>query len=255
MKRCLIGLLCAALCLAGGCMKGDLPDSRDELPVESDPAWDTAAPAAEKTVYLTFDDGPCKSTGVILDILKEENVPAAFFVIASEKDYAGEMYARIADEGHVLANHTCSHVYKQIYSSFEALKQELEDLEEFVMEKSGCEVQKIFRFPGGSTNGKKYLGANIKEKLSEWGYRVFDWNCSGEDAVRGDVSAEEIYKNTVSSAEGKNTVVVLLHSAAYAKGTVEALPKIIQYFKEQGYRFASFSDEAAPENWWFGDSH
>ena len=58
----------------------------------------------------------------------------------------------------------------------------------------------------------------MKEKLAEWGYRVFDWNCSGEDAVRSDVTADEIYKNTVSSAEGKTTVVALLHSAAYAKG-------------------------------------
>lgn len=254
MKRCIIFLLIAIVCLSSGCMKGDLPDSREEI-VESDPAWNTAAPAAGKTVYLTFDDGPCKSTGKILDILKEEEVPAAFFVIASEKDYAPEMYRRIVEEGHVLANHTYSHVYKKIYSSFDALKKELENLEEFVMEKSGCEVQKIFRFPGGSTNGKKYLGSKMKEKLAEWGYRVFDWNCSGEDAVRDDVTADEIYKNIVSSAKEKNTVVVLLHSAAYAKGTVDALPKIIRYFKDEGYHFASLADESAPENWWFGDLH
>lgn len=249
-----LGIVCIIILMYGGCAQGDLPSSAPEE-ISLEEARNTAAEPAEKRVYLTFDDGPYKNTEKLLDILKEYEVPAAFFVVGSEKDYAPELYRRIVEEGHVLANHTYSHVYKNIYSGWDELKAELEKLEDYVMEKSGCEVEKIFRFPGGSNHAEKLLGKDMKERLKEWGYRVFDWNCSGEDAVGGEVSADTIYQNTIRSAEGKDTVIVLLHSAAYAPGTLEAMPRIIEYFQQNGYRFGSLMDEDAPENWWFSDAH
>ena len=71
-----------------------------------------------KKEYLTFDDGPCESTAQILDILQEYQVPAAFFVIAREEEELIPLYRRIVEEGHVLANHTATHVYEHVYASF-----------------------------------------------------------------------------------------------------------------------------------------
>ena len=213
-------------------------------------AQNAAASASNKTVYLTFDDGPYPNTAELLDILKEYQVPAAFFVIANKADYAADLYRRIAEEGHVLANHTASHDYKSVYADTASLKREMESLESYVKDISGCTVEKIFRFPGGSPNAVRHFGESIEEEMGSWGYRVLDWNCSGEDAVGKNISADTIYHNTVESAQGKDTVIVLLHSASYAPGTVEAMPRIIEYFQENGYRFGSITEEDAPQNWW-----
>ena len=220
---------------------------------ELEPAKGANAEADEKPkVYLTFDDGPCESTAQILDILKEYQVPAAFFVIAREEEELLPLYQRIVEEGHVLANHTASHVYEHVYADFDSLKEEIEELESYVEQVSGYAPEKIFRFPGGSTRGEKNLGSGVTEKLISWGYRVIDWNCSGDDAIRKGVTAQEIYESTIKTAQGKDPVIILLHSASYAPQTVNALPSILSYFQENGYVFGSLTDDDAPENWWLG---
>ena len=108
-----------ALTFLGGCAK---EMSLDSSWIEPEPAYHVNAEATKK-VYLTFDDGPCESTAQILDILQEYQVPAAFFVIAREEEELIPLYRRIVEEGHVLANHTATHVYEHIYASFENLKE------------------------------------------------------------------------------------------------------------------------------------
>ncbi len=240
-------ILCVLLICAAGCRQEVPATDSGELAAE---AQNAAAPAVDKTVYLTFDDGPYPNTAELLDILKEYQVPAAFFVIVNKADYAADLYRRIVEEGHVLANHTASHDYKSVYEDTASLKREMETLESYVKDVSGCAVEKIFRFPGGSPNAVRHFGESIEEEMDSWGYRVLDWNCSGEDAVGKNISADTIYRNTVESAKGKDTVIVLLHSASYAPGTVEAMPRIIEYFQKNGYRFGSLTEEDAPQNWW-----
>ena len=69
-----------------------------------------------KKVYLTFDDGPSMYTEEILNILKENDVKATFFVIGKTDDYSKQMYNKIIEEGHTLAMHSYSHQYSSIYS-------------------------------------------------------------------------------------------------------------------------------------------
>ena len=71
----------------------------------------------QKSVYLTFDDGPSTIvTGKILDVLKQEKIKATFFIVSDRVSGRKETLRRIAAEGHTLGVHSKSHVYSEIYS-------------------------------------------------------------------------------------------------------------------------------------------
>lgn len=78
---------------------------------------DTIYKSDTKRVFLTFDDGPSPVTSKILDILKQENVKATFFILGSNVDSRKDVVKRMYEEGHYLANHGYSHTYSKIYSS------------------------------------------------------------------------------------------------------------------------------------------
>ena len=77
-----------------------------------------------KRAFLTFDDGPSSVTNTILDVLKQENVKATFFVLGSRVEAKPDVVKRIYDEGHFIANHGYSHVYESIYASPQAVLDE-----------------------------------------------------------------------------------------------------------------------------------
>ena len=83
---------------------------------------------------------------------------------------------------------------------------------------------------------------SLKEQAEEKGYRYVDWNVCAEDAAGGHPSAETIYENVVNEAEGKTTCVVLMHDTKVTKNTAKALPDIIDWFAENGYRFCGISE-------------
>ena len=109
------------------------------------------------------------------------------------------------------------------------------------------------RFPGGSTNtvSHRYGGSEImktlKRQAAEKGYRYLDWNVCAEDAVGGHPSAREIYENVIGEAKGQSTCVVLMHDTKATKTTAQALPDIIDWFRENGYEFCTVS-QMPPEN-------
>ena len=69
-----------------------------------------------------------------------------------------------------------------------------------------------------------------------------DWNVCAEDAVGGHPSADTIYNNVIREAKGHDTCVVLMHDTKATKTTAEALPQIIDWFTEQGYRFCKIDE-------------
>ena len=131
------------------CRNEDLVYFMQAMEQEADA--DDGSPDEEKVAYLTFDDGPSKVTEDILDILKEEGVPATFFVIAAENN---EKYlpvlSRTASEGHLIALHSGSHQYSTIYASPEAFWQDLAGLREKLTPYVGNAQMNILRFPGGT---------------------------------------------------------------------------------------------------------
>lgn len=196
----------------------------------------------EKVAYLTFDDGPSKSvTPLILDLLKQENIKATFFVLGNRAKANPDVLKREYLEGHYIANHGYSHIYGEIYSSVEAVLDEYNRTRDIVREILGTDYDgHLFRFPGGSTGGKyKNIKTEAKTLLADNNIAYIDWNSLSSDAA-GAKTKEAIIQNTIDTVGSKNSVVILMHDAGDKILTYEVLPEIIQYLKEKGYSFKNF---------------
>ena len=193
---------------------------------------------AESTIYLTFDDGPDKNiTPKILDTLKKYNIKGTFFVNYKNID-TDYIIKRAHDEGHVIANHTASHNYSYIYSSETAFFKDLEKMENKIISLTGTS-HKIMRFPGGvsntvSRNYNKGIMSRLHKEIQNKGYIYFDWNVSS-----GDTGTKDPVRicNTIKNQLGKGTNIVLMHDSLGRTGSMNALPCIIEYGIEMGYKF------------------
>lgn len=197
-------------------------------------------------IYLTFDDGPSKSiTPYILDILNKENIKATFFVInhPNNTDY---LLKRIKEGGHSIGLHSYSHDYSYIYSSIDNYFNDLSLIKEKVYNLTGVNSN-IIRFPGGTSNlvSKKYfqgIMSSLVEEVSKYEYIYYDWNVESNDSG-GVNSSEEVYNNVISNLSLDKVNMVLLHDYENNYYTLEALPKIIKYAKDNGYIFKSISND------------
>lgn len=196
----------------------------------------------EKTVYLTFDDGPSKSvTPLILDVLKQEDVKATFFVLGARAELNPDILRREYKEGHYIANHGYSHIYGNIYATPQSTLDEYNRTKDSVKNILNTDYDgHLFRFPGGATGGKyKDIKKEVKILLDENNIASIDWNALSQDAA-GAKTKEALVENIKNSVGSKNTVVILMHDAGDKILTYEALPEIITYLKEQGYNFKNF---------------
>ena len=188
------------------------------------------------TIYLTFDDGPSSlTTGYILDILKEENVPATFFITGNGPD---ELIKRMYDEGHTVGLHTYTHNYSYIYSSTDNYFSDLQQISNRVKNITGYE-SKIIRFPGGSSNtvSRNYqygIMSLLTSQVLERGYRYYDWNVDSDDAGHA-YNSTAVYSNVVNSLSPNRANMVLMHDIK--PQTKDALRDIIHYAKNNGYTF------------------
>ena len=197
-----------------------------------------------KVIYLTFDDGPGKDTARLLDVLKKYNVKATFFLVDTPFLYLAK---RMADEGHSLALHTVSHVYKKIYASEEAYFEDLYGIQQKVKDLTGQECTMI-RFPGGSSNTSSRFNPGIMTKLTklveEKGFTYYDWTIDCRDSV-GAKTAEEVLRNVISGVQKatKDYSIVLQHDVK--SYSVDAVEGIIRWGLENGYTFLPM-DENTP---------
>lgn len=198
-----------------------------------------------KRAFLTFDDGPSEVTNQILDTLKQEKVKATFFVLGSNVKTLPNVVKRIYDEGHYIANHGYSHVYSKIYASPQTVLDEFNQCNDAV--KEAIQVPEynshLFRFPGGLAGGKYATIKNeANELLKQNEVMHVDWNSLTGDAETNNLSIEFELQRLRETSEGKNSLIILMHDAQAKKTTADALPNIIAYLKEQGYKFESFYD-------------
>lgn len=203
------------------------------------------------TIYLTFDDGPSTEiTPQILDILKEKNVKATFFILDYETGSEKEnLIIRELNEGHTVGLHGASHEYSIVYSSLDATISSFVSLQEKLLSSTGY-YSTIIRFPGGSSNtvSKKYCEGIMSastQALTELGFTYFDWNVDSDDAGSAR-SSEKVLENVTSALmEGKNNVI-LMHDSANKTYTLGALESIIDYGLENGYEFKAI-DSSTPQ--------
>ena len=206
----------------------------------------TAPNNSAKMCYLTFDDGPSENTLKILEILKQYNIKATFFVIHDQAitDYIRNIY----DAGHAIGLHSYTHDYAKIYSSTDDYFDDLNQISELVTNIIGT-APNIIRFPGGGSNtvSKQYnkgIMSRLAKMTAEKGYCYFDWNVSSGDANKNGLSYTQIMNNVLKGAQGKNNICVLMHDSSIQATTVDALPYIIEGLIEQGFSFGTLSPEA-----------
>ena len=209
--------------------------------------WNYQSEDNKKVAYLTFDDGPSEYvTDEILDVLKEKDVKATFFVLGSmidKNDYAKKALKRIVKEGHAIGNHGYCHRYDVLYpgdvvnvDNFMADMKKSEDAMKEVLGDSFS--TNVIRFPGG--HGSWDTSA-IDPVLHEKGYSYIDWNTLNGDAEGQGLSADHLLdrlKETVSELEGNNDViVVLMHDTDAKQSTAQYLADAIDCLRSQGYEF------------------
>ena len=196
-----------------------------------------------KRAFLTFDDGPSSNTNQILDILKEREIKATFFVLGSNVEKNPETVKRIYEEGHFIANHGYSHIYSSIYQSAETVLEEYNKCNQAI--RDAIDEQEynshLFRFPGGLVGGKyAEVKSQANDLLLHNNIVHVDWNALNGDSETTKPSIEYEMQRIAETTKNKQSVVILMHDAEAKKVTVEALPNIIDYLKEQGYEFKNF---------------
>lgn len=197
----------------------------------------------EKQVYLTFDDGPSKDiTNQVLDILKEHDVKATFFVLGARVELYPDVLRRAFYDGHYIANHGYSHKYSEIYQSKDTVFQEYIECENAIRKALNNELYNsyLFRFPGGSSGGRySKVKVEAREHLESHGIAFTNWNCLTGDA-ENKTTKEECIQEMLNTKGDQNSIILLMHDANDKQQTVDALPEIIQYFKNEGYTFKNF---------------
>lgn len=196
-----------------------------------------------KTMYLTFDDGPSEEyTDMVLDVLKEKNIKATFFLIGEYVRKYPETAKRIAEEGHTIGIHCDVHDYQKIYASVDSYLEDFENAYDTVYEITGVEAE-FFRFPGGSVNAyNKAVYQDIIEEMETRGFVYYDWNASLGDAGKNSLTSEELIGNAVATARGRREVVMLAHDRV--DNTAYALEKLIDSLPE--YQMEPLTTKAAP---------
>ena len=197
----------------------------------------------EKQVYLTFDDGPTPITTQVLDILKEEQVPATFFVLGSRVELYPDTVKRAFEEGHYIANHGYSHNYSQIYTSTQTVIDEFNSTELAIQNAIGIKEYHsyLFRFPGGSSGGKYHnIKAEAKQILANNGIASTNWNCLNGDAEAVGRTEQELLTRLYQSQEDNTSLIILMHDAYDKQATVNTLREVIQHYKAEGYVFKNF---------------
>lgn len=184
----------------------------------------------KKVIALTFDDGPtAEFTPQVLDILREKNVKATFFLIGHKLKSFPKVGQQIVAEGHALGNHTWHHLGTQM-TEFTATR-EIEDTAMLMYETTGVKTS-LFRPPHG------FLNNGLADYARKKKYAVVLWTVDSGDWRGSRVSAEDMIKQVVEKATPGG--IVLMHDAGGDRSrTVNALPKIIEELTLRGYKFVT----------------
>ena len=197
----------------------------------------------QKIAYLTFDDGPYpQTTPRILKILQDEKVKATFFVVGKQVERYPDLLKAEFEQGEGIGNHTYSHDYYLLYRSPEALLAEIKQTDDLIYKTIGTRPR-IVRAPGG-TQG--HFNVNYYNTLDATDYLIYDWNVSSGDADASLVPADQLVRNIESQVPGKSRIIILMHDTGAKVTTIDALPRIVTYLKQQGYSFGVITPKVTP---------
>ena len=192
----------------------------------------------QPVIYLTFDAGYENGcTEQILDTLKKHQVPASFFLVGNYIEKNADLVRRMADEGHIVGNHTMHHPDMSKISDPAAFQKELEELENLYRDTTGREMPKYYRPPQGTYSRENLETAkSLGYKTVFWSLAYVDWNNDAQP------SKEEAFAKLIPRIH--NGAVVLLHSTS--RTNAEILDALLTQWKDLGYRFGTI-DALFPE--------
>ena len=189
---------------------------------------------SQKVLYLTFDAGyENGNTGKILDVLKKENVPAAFFLVGNYIEKNPDLVRRMAAEGHIVGNHTMHHPDMSKITDFSAFSKELQDLEALFLEITGQELPKYYRPPQGVYSEENLkMAQRLGYKTVFWSLAYVDWKNDAQPSKQQ--AFEKLIPRTHAGA------VVLLHSTSQTNA--EILDELLTKWESMGYRFETLDE-------------
>lgn len=177
-----------------------------------------------KTIALTFDDGPGAETSDILDILKKQDVPAAFFNIGKNAADKLDMLKRMDMEGHIIGNHSYNHGFNFDWQSTTAMSAEIGKTNDAVTNAIG-KTPRLFRPPYGVTNPNLARAVNKMQMHSiGWSLRSFDTKAK---------DPQVLLNNILKQLKGGD--IVLLHDTKSI--TREILTDLIINARKKGFTF------------------
>ena len=199
-------------------------------------AYDAAyiGDSTRKVLYLTFDAGYENGcTEKILDVLKDQQVPAGFFLVGNYLETNADLVRRMVEEGHIVGNHTMHHYDMSRLTGKDAFSAELQDLEVLYREVTGREMPKFYRPPQGIYSEENLrMAKELGYKTVFWSLAYVDWNNDAqptrEDAFR------KLLPRTHPGA------VVLLHSTSRTNAAI--LEELIEKWREEGYTFGTLEE-------------
>ena len=204
---------------------------------------DTVQPS--RTIYLTFDDGPCDYTELVLDTLAKYNVKATFFVVAEHSPRHLKILPRILEEGHTLGIHCYSHFLEGLYWDANSFFTDFMKAQEVIYQYTGTYAH-VSRLPGGSRTAHTMAITldgyfdEFREMMHNMGVRYYDWNVQPETYKEKD-GVEYLFTHP---DQDYDFAIVLQHDTR--SYSVLALDRMIQWGLEQGYSFAPI-DLTTPE--------
>lgn len=193
------------------------------------PAWITSMfpsgiwniPTGNKTVYLTFDDGPIPEvTPLVLDILKKHNIKATFFCVGENVMRYPDIYQQVLDAGHAVGNHTYNHM--------QGFKSSTEDYIQNVEKAAHYIKSDLFRPPHGTIKPTQYAEIINRYHLIMWDVISCDYDSN--------LSPNDCFKN-VADFVRDGSIITFHDSLKAEKNVLEALPKAIEFLQKNGYKF------------------
>ncbi len=195
---------------------------------------DRKAKEDDKVIYLTFDAGyENGNVEKILDILKEENVPGAFFILDNLVTTNTELVKRMVEEGHLVCNHTAKHRDMSKVTSKEEFAAELQKMESVFKEYTGYDMAKLYRPPEGKFSETNMIHAEeLGYKTIFWSFAYADWDNNKQ--MSADKAADKVLSGT------HNGEVLLLHPTSATNAAI--LSRLIKTWKSMGYRFGTLNE-------------
>lgn len=197
-------------------------------PIYNDLVWDV--PTTEREIFITFDDGPVPdATNIALDILRDYEVKATFFCIGDNVRKHPDVFQRVIAEGHGIGNHSLNHLNGWKYNDYSYVKN--------VLECARLVDSKLYRPPYGKI--KRSQSAALRKRFT-----VVMW-----DVISGDfdhkVSMDRCVRNVTENGV-PGSIVVFHDSRKAMEKMAYALPRVIEFFRDEGYSFGIIPQDIKP---------